>query len=87
LKSTRSRLSNGTHAFTSFINEVAYIDKKRNSLQYSQCHFVTTGHYLQWVGSYAQDLKLKPMPVGCSVVELMATGNGRNKNVKVDFFQ
>jgi len=83
-------LEGHTHAFASFINEVPYIDRKRNSLRYYKSHFVTTGHYLNWEGSYAQDLKLKPMPVGCSVIELKAAPSGSNakaKNVKIDFFQ
>ncbi|HZV82608.1 MAG TPA: hypothetical protein VFF53_10635 [Geobacteraceae bacterium] len=82
-------LEGHTHAFTHFVNEVPYIDRKRNRMVSHPAYFVTTGHYLKWEGSYAQDYKLRPMPIGCSVVTLKAAPVGRiaQKRVKVDFFQ
>lgn len=81
-------LEGHTHAYASFINEVPYIDRKRNSLRYYKSHFVTTGHYLLWEDSYAQDYKMRPMPCGSAVIELGHAVVGRNdlKSVKASFF-
>lgn len=81
-------LEGHTHAYASFINETPYIDRKRNSLRYYKSHFITTGHYLEWEGSYAQDYKMRPMPNGSSVVELgfAVVGTSNAKSVKSSFF-
>lgn len=78
-----------THAFAHFIDEHPYIDRKRNIFSSHPAHFITTGHYLKWDDSYAQDYKLRPMPIGSSIIQLFANGVGvgKNKMVKVDFFQ
>lgn len=77
-----------THSYEHFVDTVNYIDKKRDIVQSFNAHFVTTGHYLKWEGSYAQNLKLKAMPLGCSVVELFPSDYGRysSKKIKVDLF-
>jgi len=78
-----------THSFDHFINEVAYIDKKRNLLMYQQSTFVVTGHYLQWEESYAMDWKLRPRPQGSSVVGLKAVDVGKSeyKKIHVELFK
>lgn len=79
-------LEGHTHSYASFINEVPYIDKKRNTFKSHKAHFVTTGHYLQWDDSYAQDLKLEPMPIGSAILDIKAGSSGLNeyKRVRAD---
>ena len=76
-----------THSFAHFTIEQPYIDRKRKAVQSVQSHFVTTGHYLGWEGSYAQRLKLRPAPIGSSVVTLYGNqiGQHKTKKVKIDF--
>lgn len=74
-----------SHSFDHFINETHYIDKKRNNLVSQKAYFVTTGHYVKWDGSYAQGYKLKPMPIGSSIITLQPGISGRDKKVEVDF--
>jgi len=76
-----------THSFDHFINEETYIDKKRQLLTKLNSYFVVTGHFLQYDGSYAQDYKLPPRPQGASIVTLSRRYNGKDKRVKVEFFQ
>ena len=73
-----------THSYDYFINEVPYIDKKRQLLNYHKAHFATTGHFLNWEDSYAQDFKLRPKPQGVAMVTLSANTVGRSamKSVK-----
>lgn len=81
-------LEGHTHAFDHFVDSINYIDKKRGIVQTFNAHFVTTGHYLEWEGSYAQNMKLKAMPLGCAVAELFPSDYGRysSKKIKVDLF-
>lgn len=75
-----------THTYVSFINEIPYIDRKRNKLTYFQSHFVTTGHFLDWDKSYAPQLGLKPAPKGVAVIELAGHPAGNRKKVSIDLF-
>lgn len=73
-----------SHSYVSFVDDVPYIDRKRTAMQMVPATFVTTGHYLKWEGSYAQDSKYKPMPIGSSILELYASEGGNKKKVVVD---
>lgn len=81
-------LEGHTHHYNSFVDDVVYIDKKRGNLVTMKATFVTTGHCLDWDGSYAQDLKLRSAPKGFAVLNLKAaaTGNLVNKKIEVAFF-
>ena len=50
-------------------------------------HHITTGHYLQYKGSYAEDLGLKAKPRGSAVVSLGFNEVGKQelKRVGVGF--
>ena len=72
-----------THSFAHFAIEQPYIDRKRKAVQSVISHFVTTGHYLSWDTSYAQRLKLRPAPIGSSIVTLCGNQIGQHKTKKV----
>ena len=81
-------LEGHTHTQDAFINDTAYIDRKRLLLTSFHSHFVTTGHYLQYENSYAQDYKLPSRPIGSSIISLKYSiaGTYSVKKVKTDFF-
>ena len=76
-----------THQYNHFVLESPYIDRKRKLISRVESHFVTTGHYLRWDDSYAQALKLRPAPIGSSIVTLYSHLSGRHdqKKITVDF--
>jgi len=76
-----------THAFRHFVLTHNYIDRKRNNLVGILSHYVVTGHYLQWEGSYAQDAMLPPRPIGSSETTFYAgsTGNLTRKRIEARF--
>jgi hypothetical protein len=80
-------LTGHTHSF-SYVQDIqTIIDRKRDKTTDIITHHVTTGHYLQYKGSYAEDMGLKSKPIGSAVVTLSANnpGNQKNKKVKVSF--
>jgi hypothetical protein len=79
-------LEGHTHTYQSFMDTAHYIDRKRNLMSEGVAHFCTTGHFLEWSGSYAVDLKLPAMPQGAAMIELTGNGLGKitNKKVKMD---
>jgi len=81
-------LEGHTHKFTTHQNLVPYLDRKRNILNYHTAHFVTTGHFLNWEKSYAQDFKLRPQPQGAAKMNLYASECGRSeiKKISVELF-
>ena len=78
-------LTGHTHQYMAFINDNAYIDRKRNLLSYHKAWFCTTGHFLNWDGSYAQRLKLRPAPKGAAVALLASSMSGVSANKDVTF--
>jgi len=74
------------HAYVTFQNEMSYIDRKRNSQRIYSATFITTGHFLNWEGCYAQGAKMRPTPKGSAIAELIApvNGNGNIKRIVVD---
>jgi hypothetical protein len=81
-------LEGHTHMYDFFINDVHYIDRKRNKLTASPAYFCTTAHFLDWKGGYGEDMKLKPGIKGCATLELKhcAAGNVSMKRVRGDLF-
>lgn len=77
-----------THAFQFFIDTRNYIDKKRCSWKRHSTYFITTGHFLDYQDSYAQNLKLKEMPKGAAKMTLIdgKTGRYEDKKVLVDLY-
>lgn len=77
-------LTGHTHTFQSFIDEVPYIDRKRNKLKHFKSWFCTTGHFLDWDKSYAQQLCLKPRPKGAALCTLYSHPAGTVKKITID---
>jgi len=80
-------LTGHTHAFSHVTDIQTIVDRKRNKTTNITTHHVTTGHYLIYEGSYAEDLGLKAKPTGSSVVTLGFNETGRQvmKSVEVWF--
>lgn len=83
-------LEGHTHTQESFIDEAMYIDRKRHLATRYRAYFEVTGHYLNYDGSYAQDIKLPCRPQGSTVVYLTAlpawSRSSRIKAIRSDFF-
>jgi len=71
------------HTYATFKNDMPYIDRKRNTRKMFTATFAATGHFLNWEKSYAQDYKMRPMPKGASLMELLATPDGSHGRKKV----
>lgn len=54
------------------IDNVGFTDRMR--------HFILTGSFLKWDGSYAESRGYKPMKIGCPLVTL----DGKKHNIEVD---
>jgi hypothetical protein len=80
-------LTGHTHSFSYVTDVQNCVDRKRDKMVSIETHHVTTGHYLVYKGSYAEEMGLKAKPLGSSIVYLGANGNGRqdHKKIKVDF--
>lgn len=75
-----------THTYISFVNEIPYIDRKRNKMTYFNSLHVNTGHYLDWEDSYAPKLGLSPAPKGAARIRLKAGHAGGRKEALADLF-
>lgn len=81
-------LTGHTHSF-SYVQDVqTLIDRKRCKLTDITTHHVSTGHYLIYKESYAEDMGLKAKPRGSAVITLgfNNTGTQANKKISVDFW-
>ncbi|HAR37915.1 MAG TPA: hypothetical protein DCS09_04695 [Porphyromonadaceae bacterium] len=76
-----------THSFAHVTDIQTIIDRKRDKMTEIVTHHITTGHYLQYKGSYAEDLGLKAKPRGSAVVSLGFNEVGKQelKRVGVGF--
>ena len=72
-----------THSFAYAQDIQTLIDRKRDKTTEITTHHVTTGHYIQYNGSYAEDMGLKAKPRGSAWVGLTANGVGNEKNKRV----
>jgi hypothetical protein len=77
-----------THSFSYAQDIQTIIDRKRDKTTEITTHHVTTGHYIKYPGSYAEDLGLKAKPRGSAFAGLTANGSGQelNKAVAVGFW-
>lgn len=76
-----------THSF-SYVQDIAtVVDRKRAKTTQITTHHVTTGHYLEYDGSYAEEMGLHAKPCGSAIVTLAHNDSGAqgNKRVSVDF--
>ena len=74
-------LNGHTHTYNHFPDLIYYVDKKRGSLIGMESQFVTTGHCLKYMDSYAAG-KWFPTPMGFAEITLGAAVNGTNNNGK-----
>ena len=77
-----------THMFDNFVDEMFYIDKKRGNWVRYNAHFVTTGHMIDYMKSYAAKKKYKPSSMGVSRTVLSAAAVGRmdKKRIRTELF-
>jgi len=63
------------------------IDRKRGIIRNVLSYSIVTGHCLDWKGSYAERMALKPAPIGFSYVDLGLNTSGRDdtKSIKPGF--
>lgn len=76
-----------THSFSYVQDTATVVDRKRDKMAQIITHHVTTGHYLEYEGSYAEDIGLHAKPCGSSIVTLSHSDSGKpvNKKVTVEF--
>jgi len=79
-------LTGHTHSFSHVPDIHKIIDRKRDKLTQITTHHVTTGHYLRYEGSYAEDMGLKEKPIGSALITFgfNDTGNEWYKDIKVE---
>lgn len=77
-----------THSYRHFVTNQTVVDRKRNKLTTVESHFLTTGHFLDWDGSYAERMLLPSMPKGAAMATLSGNTVGveRNKRISVNLF-
>lgn len=80
-------LTGHTHSFAYVQDTQTLIDRKRNKTTDITTHHICTGHYLEYKGSYAEDMGLHAKPCGSAMVSLTANecGQQKNKDIKVEF--
>lgn len=71
-----------THCYQHFIDVYTILDRKHYKNMDVKTHFITTGHYLKYENSYAEEMLLTPAPRGSSIVHL-----GMNKTISVHFME
>jgi len=76
-------LTGHTHCYTTFIDSNIILDRKHYCNMEVKARYVTTGHYLDYEGSYAEMGMLTPAPKGSAEITLHA----KNKNITVDFLE
>lgn len=78
-------LTGHTHSYNHVLDIQNIIDRKRGKTTKIITHHVTTGHYIQYDGSYAEDMGLKEKPRGSACVSLgfHDVGQQHNKTIHV----
>lgn len=73
-----------THTYSYHPDIQTVLDRKRRKTTEITSHHIITGHYIDYPGSYAEDMGLKAKPIGSAVVELAFhdAGNEMNKRVR-----
>lgn len=74
-------LNGHTHCFQYFIDVDTILDRKHYKNMNINSYIITTGHYLDYRNSYAEEMLLPPAPKGSVIVGL----NQKIKNINVDF--
>jgi hypothetical protein len=77
-------LTGHTHSFNCIRDIQTIIDRKRYLIRKVATHHITTGHYLIYQGSYAEDMGLKEKPRGSAVVSLGFGKCGREALKEID---
>lgn len=69
-------MSGHTHKSTAVPFNQQIIDRKRGIVRNVLSYSIVTGHCLDWKGSYAERMALKPAPLGFAFVDLGLNENG-----------
>lgn len=77
-------LTGHTHSFRYFLDEDYVLDRKHARVMKVLTHYVCTGHFLNYDGSYAEKRPLKPKPKCAAMVTLFGKRNGKHKEIRVD---
>ena len=67
------------HAKEHATQEVYHIDKRKKGVDTKQLHFILTGHYLDYVNSYAQMKSMRPSGTGTPKIKM----SGLEKQIRV----
>jgi len=68
-----------THNLSTYAQIVYEIDRKDKTLTQKKKHYLLSGGYLEWKGSYAEQKNYAPLKLGCA----MATFNGKEYDIEV----
>jgi hypothetical protein len=71
-----------THCYQHLIDKINILDRKHYTNMLVTTHIVTTGHYLNYSGSYAERMLLTPAPKGSSIVYM-----NKSKQIKANFLE
>lgn len=77
-------LTGHVHTYSHVQDIQTVLDRKRRKTTEILTHHVTTGHYINYRDSYAEDMGLKAKPIGSSVVEFgfNEVGNEVHKKIR-----
>lgn len=80
-------LSGHTHGYSHIPFYQNVIDRKRHKTTNILSHIIVTAHFLDYKGSYAEEMGLTPSPVGCSktTLKLCKSGNQKDKLIISEF--
>lgn len=76
-------LKGHTHTYEFFIGESFVLDRKRAAVRLARSYYVTTGHFLSWRDSYAEQREYEPAPCGAALLTLCARGVGKFSEKRV----
>lgn len=76
--------SGHTHTYSHTPFQQRVVDRKRVKIRSILSHSIVTGHCLDWSGSYAEKMALRPAPIGFAYVDLGALNSGREANKKIE---
>jgi len=75
-------LTGHSHCFQHLVDVNVILDRKHYRNMHVSAHTVTTGHFLNYDGSYAERALLPPAPKGSAIAVL-----NKHKEIKIDFLE
>lgn len=77
-------LSGHTHKAVCVPFNQQIIDRKRSIVRNVLSYSIVTGHFLEWKGSYAERMGLKPAPIGAAFIDLGINHSGREETKSIN---